>query len=74
MPLKARTNVSIDAELLDQARALDINLSATLENRLREVVAERRRQRWLAANRGALADANAFLAERGLWSDGQRQF
>jgi len=74
MPLKTRTNVSIDAALLDQARALGINLSATLESRLRELVPECRRQRWLAENRDALADANAFVAQHGLWSDGQRQF
>ena len=74
MPTKARTNVSLDAELLDQARELKINLSAVLEGRLRELVAELRRQRWLAENRAALADANAFLARHGLWSDGQRQF
>lgn len=74
MPAKTRTNVSLDAELLKQARDLGINLSAALEERLREIVAERRRQRWLAANQEALADANAFLERHGLWSDGLRQF
>lgn len=71
---KARTNVSVDAELLDQARELRINLSALLEARLREIVTDLGRQRWLAENRGAIADANAFLAQHGLWSDGKRQF
>jgi antitoxin CcdA len=74
MSAKARTNVSLDAALLEQARALDINLSATLEGRLRELVAERRRRRWLEENRAALDDANAFVASHGLWSDGLRQF
>jgi post-segregation antitoxin (ccd killing protein) len=37
-------------------------------------VAEARRRRWLEDNRGALADANSFLADHGLWSDGKRQF
>lgn len=74
MTQKARTNVSVDAALLAQARALDINLSATLDRGLRTVVSERQRERWLAENRGALADANAFVVEHGLWSDGQQLF
>lgn len=74
MAARARTNVSLDAELLEQAREFEINLSAMLEARLREVVAERRRQRWLNENREALADANEFLDHHGLWSDGLRQF
>jgi len=74
MAARARTNVSLDAELLEQAREFEINLSATLEARLREIVAERRRQRWLDENREALADANEFLERHGLWSDGLRQF
>ncbi|MGH7078870.1 MAG: type II toxin-antitoxin system CcdA family antitoxin [Steroidobacteraceae bacterium] len=71
---KCRTNVTLDADLLGEARTLGINLSATLEDRLHVVVAERRRELWLAENRTAIADANAFLARHGLWSDGQRQF
>jgi len=74
MSTKTRTNVSIDAGLLEQARALDINLSATLEQSLREVVTARHRERWLLENRGALADANAFVSAHGLWSDGKRLF
>jgi antitoxin CcdA len=74
MPVKARTNVSLDADLLRQARELRINLSAVLEDELRYLVAESRRQRWLAENRPAIADANAFLVQHGLWSDGHRQF
>jgi post-segregation antitoxin (ccd killing protein) len=53
-------------ELLNQARELGIDL--------KQVVAEARRQRWLEENRAAIADANAFLARCGLWSDGRRLF
>lgn len=61
MAAKRRTNVALDAGVLAQER-------------LREVVAERRRQQWLAENREALADASGFLSRHGLWSDGRRQF
>ena len=74
MPTKARTNVSIDRELIQAARELGLNLSALLEDRLRDAVAEGRRAAWRAENRGAIADANAFLERHGLWSDGLRQF
>jgi antitoxin CcdA len=74
MAEKARTNVSIDANLLAEARALGVNVSAVLEVGLRATVAAERRRHWLDENRAALADANAFIAEHGLWSDGKRQF
>ena len=71
---KTRTNVSVDAELLALARELRINVSAALEDRLKELVAESRSLIWLEENKGAIEDANTFLERRGLWSDGKRQF
>jgi antitoxin CcdA len=71
---KARANVTVDSTLLSEARALGINLSATLEDRLRDVVKQARERRWLAENADALRDANAFVERHGLWSDGLRQF
>jgi antitoxin CcdA len=71
---KTRTNVSVDAGLLALARELRINVSAVLEGRLRELVAEKRSRVWLEEHVGAIADANEFLERRGLWSDGKRQF
>ena len=61
---KARTNVSVDAELLALARELRINVSAVLEGRLRELVAETRWRLWLEEHAGAIADANEFLEQR----------
>jgi transcriptional regulator with XRE-family HTH domain len=57
---------SEDLALMNEARRLGLDLH--------EVVREARRQEWLRENRGALADANAFLKRYGLWSDGKRQF
>ena len=36
--------------------------------------AAERQRRWLEENRGAIEDANRFLAKHGLWSDGKRLF
>ena len=71
---KTRTNVSVDAELLALARELRINVSAALEGRLKELVAESRSLAWREEHAGAIEDANDFLERRGLWSDGRRQF
>lgn len=71
---KTRTNVSVDAELLALARELRINVSAALEGRLKELVAESRSRVWLLEHAEAIKDANEFLERRGLWSDGKRQF
>lgn len=62
----AGAGTDAEMELLNQARELGIDL--------KQVVAEARRQRWLEENRAAIADANAFLARCGLWSDGRRLF
>jgi antitoxin CcdA len=53
---------------------LRINVSAALEGRLKELVAESRSRVWLEEHAEAIKDANEFLERRGLWSDGRRQF
>ena len=73
-PPKRRTNVSIDAELLMQARRLGINLSATLESRLAELLKAERERRWVKENKAGFQAANRFLEAHGLWSDGRRLF
>ena len=71
---KAHTNVSVDAELLALARRLRINVSAALEDHLKELVAESRSRVWVEDHKGAIEDANEFLERWSLWSDGKRQF
>ena len=71
---KQAANLSIRADLLQRAKARHINLSQTLEERLEEILREQDRQTWLEANREAIEDANRFVAEHGVWSDGLRRF
>lgn len=71
---KRAANLSVNAELLDQAKALDINLSATLERALEAEVRSRKRELWLSENREAIAAYNDHVRENGVWSDGVRQF
>ena len=65
---KRAANVSINQRLLEDAKALDINLSATLERALEAEVRARRRERWLEENREAIATYNAFVEENGVFS------
>ena len=65
---KKPTNVSVNEGLLRDARALDINLSATLEKALEAEVRARKRERWLEENREAIAGYNAWVEDHGVFS------
>lgn len=65
---KRATNVSINQGLLEAAKALDINLSATLETALTEAVRARKRELWRQENRDAIERYNAWVAEHGVLS------
>ena len=71
---KKSANLSINAELLLQAKQLNINLSQTLEQHLAEIVRQAQRDQWLAENKGALDEYNRRIESRGTFSDGLRRF
>ena len=71
---KRATNVSINQGLLEDAKALDINLSATLERALEMEVRARKREKWLEENREAIAAYNERIARDGLAGDRVRAF
>jgi antitoxin CcdA len=72
--LKRATNLSINANLLREAKALDINLSAEFEKHLTAVVRKVRGEQWLRDNQAAIAAYNQHIERDGLWSDGLRSF
>lgn len=67
-------NLTINKELLQQAKALNINLSQTLEQHLGVVVQQIKREQWLAENQAALDEYNRRVVARGVFSDGLRRF
>lgn len=71
---KRAANVSVNADLLEKAKALGINLSQALEGRLIELVTTRVRERWLEENADAIDDYNARIEERGVFGDDLRRF
>ncbi|MDP4529080.1 type II toxin-antitoxin system CcdA family antitoxin [Alkalimonas delamerensis] len=71
---KKPTNVSINCDLLEKARELNINLSATLEQALAEQVRNEQRAQWLRENADAIQAYNQFVAANGTFSDSVRKF
>lgn len=71
---KKAANLSINKELLEEARNLNINLSATLEQALTEKVRQERRKQWLQDNREAIEACNQLAEQNGLFSDKHRVF
>ena len=60
------TNVSLDRRLLDEAKALGINLSRACEPGLAQAIARARAERWLAENEAAIHSSNAYVERHGL--------
>ena len=71
---KKSANLSINADLLQQAKQLNINLSQTLEQHLAEIIRQAQRSQWLAENKNALDDYNRRIENHGTFSDGLRRF
>ncbi|MEK6789233.1 MAG: type II toxin-antitoxin system CcdA family antitoxin [Pseudomonadota bacterium] len=66
--------MSINADLLRQAKALDINLSAGLEAALVDTLRQWKREQWLADNKAAMDAYNQQVEDNGVFSDGLRAF
>lgn len=71
---KLATNVTVRSDLLTAAREAGVNLSATLERALTEVLAEVKRKNWREDNREAIAAYNEHVERHGAFSDDVRSF
>ncbi|TBU98593.1 type II toxin-antitoxin system CcdA family antitoxin [Stutzerimonas kirkiae] len=71
---KRAANLSVNGDLLSKAKALDINLSATLEQALAEALKKKQREQWLAENRTAITAYNEYVEAQGVFSDDLRSF
>lgn len=72
--LKKSVNVSLSPEILEQARKLNLNLSAVLTDALLEKFREHERVEWLRENEASIAALNQWAEENGSFSDFQRSF
>jgi len=71
---KRSANLSINSDLLNQAKALKINLSATLERSLAEEIRKHKEVSWRTENKQAIDEYNQRIEKHGLFSDGLRFF
>ena len=71
---KKATNLSLNSDLLKKSKALDINLSATLEQALKEKLAKIEAKEWLEENKNAIKAYNEFINENGCFGDEYRKF
>jgi antitoxin CcdA len=68
------TNVSLDAALVEEARALGVNISLASARGLEQAVKEARGKRWLEENRAALDSYNEWVEANGLPLEKHRLF
>lgn len=71
---KKATNVSINSDLLAKARALKINLSATLETALAQRVSDAQRRRWKQENAATITAYNRLVEKHGSLGDALKRF
>jgi antitoxin CcdA len=71
---KKAANLSVRADLLEEARAYKINLSQTLEAALQVELKKEKERRWLEENRAAIDAYNRLIEREGLFSDSYRTF
>ena len=71
---KKPTNLSLNSDLLKKSKALNINLSATLEQALRDKLAQLEAEKWLKENKNAIKTYNEFVDEHGCFGDEYRSF
>ena len=71
---KRATNLSLSADVLDAAKALQINVSQVCDSHLREVVRREQADRWRAEHADFITAYNASIETQGLPLDEWRSF
>jgi antitoxin CcdA len=68
------TNLSLDSALVEEAKALGINLSRACEDALRHEIAAERGRLWQAENAEGIAASNAYVEKYGMPLEKYRMF
>jgi len=71
---KKPVNLRINYDLIRQAKALNINLSQTLEEAVIIRLKEEKQKLWLKDNTTAIEAYNERVEQQGTFSDGLRKF
>ncbi len=65
-PTRKSVNLSIDADLIAEAKALKVNVSRAAEAGIAEAARQRRAELWLEENREAIEQNNRYFEQNGL--------
>ncbi|MGB0506495.1 MAG: type II toxin-antitoxin system CcdA family antitoxin [Pikeienuella sp.] len=71
---KKPTNLSLDQDLVQDARTFGVNLSQAAESGLRQAVQEAKATAWKLENADALSSSNDWVEENGLPLEKYRLF
>lgn len=73
-PQRKPTNLSLDSDLLREAKALGINVSRSAEAGIEAAVKHQKQLDWLEQNAAALGSSNDYVNENGLPLSRYRRF
>ena len=71
---KAATNLSLRVDLVQRAKALELNLSEVVERALEQAIVTAEQARWLAENEDAIDYYNSFVEKHGVFGEEFREF
>ena len=71
---KKPTNLSLDRNLLNEARELGVNLSKAAESGLKKAIASAKAEQWQLENAKAIESSNKWVEQNGLPLEKYRQF
>ncbi len=75
MPAARRAaNLSIDAAVLEEARALNINLSGAAQDGIQSAISAEKAKRWKEENAEAIRSSNEYVEKYGLPLEKYRMF
>ena len=73
-PLKRAANLSLSADVLDAAKALELNISQLCDSFLRQLVTQEQTRRWRSDHADFVVAYNATIEAEGLPLDQWRSF
>ncbi len=65
-PQRKSVNTSIDSQLINDAKALGINISRAAEEGIAKAIAAEKARRWQAENKEAIESSNEYVRRNGL--------
>lgn len=72
--VRRSANLSIEADVLEEARALNVNLSRAAQDGIRRAIAAEKARKWKEENADAIRSSNEYVEKYGLPLEKYRMF